>query len=59
MNVMQYQEKNLSYFTEPGAHRSDGKTFFVVFTCIKKEDLAKILKVPRVPRDVNSARAIT
>ena len=39
--------------------RSDGETFVLVLTYIWKKDVAKIFKVPRAPRNVNPAAAIT
>ena len=44
--------------TVPVAPRSHGE-IFLVFTYIWLEDDAKILKVPRAPRNVNPALAIT
>ena len=40
------------------ASRLDGETF-LLFTYIRLEDVAKITEVPRAPRYVNLARAIT
>ena len=50
---------DLPYGTVPETLRSDGRTFFLVFTYIWQEDVAKILKVPRAPHNVNLAQAIT
>ena len=54
---MQKPEPHLPYGTEPVAPRSDGKTY-LVFSYIWQKDVAKIPKVPGVPRSVNPARAI-
>ena len=43
----------------PRAPLSDGKTFFMVFTYIWEEDVAKISKLPRPPRNINLARSKT
>ena len=42
-----------------GVPRSDGKTFFLVFTYIWQEDVAKISKMPKATHNINPARAIT
>ena len=58
-NVMQQPGRDLQYGTVPRALRSDGKTLFLVYTYVWPKDVAKISKVPRAPRNVNQARAIT
>ena len=58
MNVMQRPGPDLPCGTVPEAPRSDGKTFFSLFTYIWEEDLAKFPQVSRAPRNVNPARAI-
>ena len=60
LSVMQFSGLDLPYGTVPGAPRSDGRPFWSSpIYSIWQEDVSKILEVPRAPRNVNPARAIT
>ena len=61
MNIMQWLEPDLPYGIVPAAMGPAlrWRDFLLVFTYICQEDIAKISKVPRAPRNVNSVRAMT
>ena len=53
---MQQPEPDLFHGTVPGPRAQMVRLFFIIFTYIWQEDLAKIPKVPGAQRDVNPAR---
>ena len=57
---MQQPRLDLPYGAVPMAPHSDNKTFFglYLFRSFWQEDIAKITKVRRAPRNVNLARSI-